>query len=791
MANWWPFSSQENKQYEASVSVPVGTDSYGFAQAPNDYQGYAKNGYNKDELIYACVRELANAAVEPRYFIEGYNRDNEPFEVPNSPLGDLLYKPNKTQDLYEMIDQMIVHLYVSGNAYLFKERGQSGKIVQIYLLRPDRVSIKSTEKDGVVGYEYDVEGSTYTIPLSDIQHLKLGVNPNNDLYGLSPLTVLASTINLDLSITQYAKTFFTNSGVPSGMLKLKKRLTTQEEANTIRSRWRSQFSTPSNYNSLAILDEDATYEPLSTTPADMAMRDLSDKVETRICMAFGIPPIVIGTNVGLSRSTYSNYKEARKSFWDETMIGLINKISRFLNYAIADEFPGNEKIAIDYAQVRSLIDDKDSLTTRINTQFTSGIITVNEAREHLGYDPIEDGSIRRLPLNILELGNVESNINVEQSLFVEQQKAITPPKDLMPRMNEREARLYRDMLNVELDAVASLEPKIARHYKRMKNVVDGILGQFLEQELEQATEETKAPGEYPFVVEQLIPAEAENELVDILSKSYLAIGVKSWKTIGESGLVGEIPVDKKMITSRLQNIPVASAQEIHDTTHRAITRAVAIGMEKGYTIRQLAQGVTADNFPGIRSIVTESYKNRPMRIARTEMARAQLLAADLYYEKAKVEYFRAVDPDGSPGDSYIAPGDPFGRTCAERNGQIYTWNQHRNIVDHPNGRLTWIPLPNYSPPGSIDVVAGEIAAENKDDYINIEVKELPDNYRLADGEDACSNCGYYVPLTDTAGGYCDKWGENVADNYYCNSWEKITASEYNEEAISVFEKETL
>ena len=132
MPTWWPFS-KDDKQYEASVSIPVGTESYGYSQAPQDYKAYGKNGYNKDELIYACIRELANAAVEPRYFIEGYNRDNEPFEVPNSPLGDLLYKPNTTQDLYELVDQMIVHLYVSGNAYLFKERGQSGKIVQVYL----------------------------------------------------------------------------------------------------------------------------------------------------------------------------------------------------------------------------------------------------------------------------------------------------------------------------------------------------------------------------------------------------------------------------------------------------------------------------------------------------------------------------------------------------------------------------------------------------------------------------------------------------------------------------------
>ena len=787
MPTWWPFS-KDDKQYEASVSIPVGTESSGFSQPPNDYKAYGKNGYNKDELIYACIRELANAAVEPRYYIEAFNRDNEPFEVPTSPLGDLLYKPNNTQDLYELIDQLIVQLYIAGNAYLYKERGQSGRIAQVYLLRPDRMSVKSTEKEGVIGYEYSIDGSAYDLPASDVQHLKLGVNPNNDLYGLSPLTVLASTINLDLSMIQYAKAFFMNAGVPSGMLKLKKRLQTQEEANTIRSRWRSQFSTPSNYNSLAILDEDASYEPLSVDPGNMAMPELRDTIETRICMAFGIPPIVIGTNIGLARSTYSNYKEARRSFWDETMIGLINKITRFLNYAIADEFPGNEKIAVDYAQVRSLLDDKDSLTTRITSQFRDGIITLNEARTGLGYDPLDDGQVRRLALFMSEISGPE-DIVTEKALYTNTRKAIEPPRALVPELSAREGRFYKDMLRVELDAVNELEPRIARHYKRMKNIVDGVLGRFLQQELEQATEETKVPGEYPFVVEELIPAEAENELVDILGAAYVAIGVKTWQTIADSGLVGEIPVDRNVISSRLQNIPVSSAAEIHGTTHRAVKRAIDIGRDKKYTIRQLAQGVAADNFPGISAIVTESYKNRPTRIARTEMSRAQLFAADLYYDKAGVEYFKAVDPDGSPGDTYVPPGDPFGRTCSERNGQIYTWNQHANIVDHINGRLTWIPMPNYEPPGGIDVVAGNIASENKDDYINLKV--LPDNYRPADGEQECNNCGFYVALAETSGGYCEKWDDNVRADYVCNAWKPQTETEYNEESISVFEKETL
>jgi HK97 family phage portal protein len=904
MASLWNKLFGNEKQFEQSASIPLYNNSYGYKEPPQNYEAFAKNGYGKNAIIYSCIRELTNAAIEPRYFIEGFDRENQPFEIQDSALKSLLDAPNKTQDLYDLIEQLITHLYIAGNAYIFKERGQSGRITQLYLLRPDRVSIQSGTDNGVSSYEYELNSNTYTIPPEDIGHIKLGTNASNDLYGLSPLTVLANMLNLDQSITQFAKSFFQNAGVPSGLLRLKKRLTTQEEANTIRARWRSQFSTPKNYNSLAILDEDAEYQPLSVDPSSMAMADLRNETESRICMAFQVPPILIGTVIGLNRSTYSNYAEARRSFWDETVSSLINKITRFFNKNICSEFTTNESLNIDISNVAALIEDKDARSTRINTQFTNGVITLNEAREELGYDPLDDGQLRRIPLNIIEVMGGSDNIPEQLMLSSQTNKDITPARNDLPRLTTREARFYKTLLDVEIDAVNKLEPKIAKHYRSLKKRVDGIIGSFMDNELSDTTATTKqSPGTYPFTAEQLLPAEAENEIVQILDAAYVAIGLTVWKSISQSGLLGELPLQEKLIQSRMSNVAILSGQQVHHTTLKAIQKALEIGRDKGYTIRQLTYGVTADRFPGINSLVTESYKNRPQRIARTEMSRAQLLAADLYYSSADVQYLRAVDPDGDPSDTYVPAGDPFGRTCAERNGQVYTWDQHTGIQDHINGRLTWIPLTDYSPSDGIQVTAEQLTTENKDDYIEIHkqlpdfiptktmaveaakglkwreefgrggtqigvtranqlvkreklsadtvtrmhsyfsrhavdkeaegfnageegypsagriawalwggdagqtwaakqrsiieresektqnTKALPDNYRLADGEEECNNCGFYVPLVEASGGYCEKWDANVKPNYVCNAWK--AQSTYNQEEISVFEKETL
>jgi len=136
---------------------------------------------------------------------------------------------------------------------------------------------------------------------------------------------------------------------------------------------------------------------------------------------------------------------------------------------------------------------------------------------------------------------------------------------------------------------------------------------------------------------------------------------------------------------------------IHRTTSKAIGKAVGIGLERGYSIEQLAQGVPDDKFPGIRSLLTET-ENRARLIARTEVMRTQNQTTVGFYREQGLAYVQADDVDGDPNDTYIDPGDPYGRTCAERHGQVYTLEDAQNIDDHPNGTLNWTPMPRgYKP----------------------------------------------------------------------------------------------
>jgi hypothetical protein len=138
---------------------------------------------------------------------------------------------------------------------------------------------------------------------------------------------------------------------------------------------------------------------------------------------------------------------------------------------------------------------------------------------------------------------------------------------------------------------------------------------------------------------------------------------------------------------------------IHSTTHKHVKGAIDVAFERGYSIEQLARGVPDEGFKGIKTVMQETEK-RAVLIARTEIMRSQNLTSVNMFKNQGFEWVRAFDIDGDPNDTYVPAGDPYGRTCIERNDQIYNVEDAYDIEDHPNGTLSWIPMPrNYVPEG--------------------------------------------------------------------------------------------
>jgi len=627
---------------EAVVSAVINATDNGFTSPDASYGNFAQEGYAGNELVFACIREIATSTAEANLCLYDANYD----KIDNSPLANLIEKPATGQTQYEFLENLITHLQIAGNAYVLKERARVG-VVSLMLLRPDRMSVIPGG-----GYSYEVGGKKYMIPDEDIGHLKFP-NPNNDFYGLSPLQVLAKQINLDTDATTFTKAFFNNAGVPSGILKLRRKLSHQDEADRLRAAWRGQFQGNKNWHRIAILDEDASYEKMGSTLGEMEIPSLRNLSESRICSALGVPAILVGANIGLQRSTFSNYAEARESFWEETLLPLYRRIEQFMVGLLEPEFPRERgQLAFDFSEVRALQEDEDSMVNRqlVRAQIASQLITagftpdaalqaagIDDELEHTGF----------LPTSLSVLG--------QQPVQGKESKALT---------QAAAERLLAPLESSYEEEVEAMERVLTKFFKEQLNRADGIMGRYLSD----SNAEEKI--QMPFNEFTLIPLASDAEITTAMSPTLRKAMEKAWNVINESNVFAPMPFDpdSPIVSNTLRH----AGSKINDVSRYALRSSIQQGTESGYSLDQIVRGVPKDNYRGLRSVVLETYKNRSKTIARTEVATAQNTSTAARYKASGVA--QVIVQDGDDDD-----------LCAPYNNtrQSIDWALD-NPIAHPN-----------------------------------------------------------------------------------------------------------
>tara|TARA_R100000808_G_scaffold1666_1_gene7386 strand:+ start:486 stop:2465 length:1980 start_codon:yes stop_codon:yes gene_type:complete len=645
-----PYRKQEPN--DAVVSAVVSNFDIGNAFPDASYSNFAREGYAGNELVFACIREIATSASEA--FLRLYDDVQEPIE--NSPVAQLLQKPAVGTTQYEFLEELLTHLHIAGNVYVLKERAGIG-VVSLMLLRPDRIEIKPGR-----GYQYDINGARYILPFEDVAHLKFP-NPNNDYYGLSPLQVLAKQVNLDTDATKFTKAFFNNAGVPSGILKVKRKLTSQDEANRLRSAWRNQFQGNRNWHRIAILDEDASYETMGSSLGDMEMPALRALSETRICSAFGVPAILVGANTGLQRSTYSNYGEARESFWEETLLPMYRRVEQFMGGMLAEEFPAERgSVAFDFSEVRALQEDQDALVQR-------QLVRAQTAKEFInaGFTPDAALQAAGIELELEHTGLLPTSLAVRGLQAVEIKEE---PKALTQAAANQIAAPLQESYEEEVEA---LEKVLEQEFRAQLNRADGIMGRYLSMG---SIYHEKL--QMPFNEFTLLPLAADAQMAQAMSPMLLSTMEKAWGVINAAGVFRDMPFDPELpiVSNTLRKAGVL----INDVSRSALRNEIQTGTRAGYSLDQIVRGVPDDKYRGLRSVVRETYKNRAKTIARTEVATAQNTATAARYKSAGVQYVEIQDGDDD-------------ELCAPYNGtrQTIDWALD-NPIAHPNCTRAYSPV---------------------------------------------------------------------------------------------------
>lgn len=307
-----------------------------------DVLAFAREGYARNAIAYRCVRMIAEAAASAHLRVRPADH----------PVARLLAQPNPEQTGIELFEAFFGHLQVAGNAYLEAAGFEDEPPRELYVLRPDRMSVIPGARGWPVGWEHRSGGDVRRYerdPLSGsapILHLKL-FHPANDWYGQSPMEAAACAIDIHNAGGAWNKALIDNAARPSGALVYSGAAGEQlsgEQFERLKAELESAHSGPTNAGRPLLLEGGLDWKPISLSPADMDFIEARHAAAREIALAFGVPPMLMGIP---GDNTYANFREANLAFWRQTALPLAMKAARALQMWLQPLFPNDEALRID------------------------------------------------------------------------------------------------------------------------------------------------------------------------------------------------------------------------------------------------------------------------------------------------------------------------------------------------------------------------------------------------------------------------------------------------------------
>lgn len=362
---------------------------------PANYENFAEKGYNKNQLVYVCIHKIATSCAGIEWDLYKKKKGSkDKTEIEESPLIDLLDRPNPMQARAAFIESVIAYYLLAGNSYIEQVKGNlAAPPVELWSDRPDRMKIIGGINGYPRAYQYTSSGKNklwevdFVNMKSDILHLKT-FHPTNDWYGLSPLQVAMMQVDQSNAGNKWNLSMLQNSATPSGVLQMEQTAAnprgnlTDEQFARLKKEMEENYQGSRNTGRPMLLEGGLKWQQMSISPKDMDFIKGAEVTEHAIAKIFGVP----GEIIGLGKTIYNNYEEARCAFYEETILPLMDYLQGELNRWLVPQY--GEGMCLEYDK-----DDIEALQYKRQIKMTmlkdANFLTQNEKREAAGYEESE------------------------------------------------------------------------------------------------------------------------------------------------------------------------------------------------------------------------------------------------------------------------------------------------------------------------------------------------------------------------------------------------------------------
>ena len=347
-------------------------------ESSREYTTNYQHFYENLEIVNRAVNIIVDDTAGVHTTVKPIARPGIVKGVKRSKVELLLTKePNPFQDINTFRRNLITDFMLDGNIFVYFDGAH------LYHLPADKVVIHGDSKTYIEKYSYnDIDYNT-----DEVIHIK--DNSFYDVYrGVSRLKPALRTMQLITRMRDFQDNFFKNGAVPGLVLKSPNTLSDKIKERMMVS-WQNRYRPDSGGRRPLILDGGLELDKISNVNfKDLDFQTSIADNEKIILKAMGVPPIL------LDSGNNANIRPNMRLYYLETVLPIVAKLnsgfSRFFGFEIVE----------DVTDVPALQPELRDSAAYYTSLVNGGIITAAEARDRLGFEPIEGTEEIRVPANI-------------------------------------------------------------------------------------------------------------------------------------------------------------------------------------------------------------------------------------------------------------------------------------------------------------------------------------------------------------------------------------------------------
>lgn len=354
-------------------------------------------------VVAICCNYMATSALGVEVGLNALT-GKKSVPVQKHPILDLLSQPNPFWSGSHLTVAVIYSLLTNGNAYVIKRKNRIGEVKELWFAPPHTIEVIPDQKLFIRSYRYTVESQIVELLPEDVIHFRYLIDIDDNTKGVSPLKSLKDEIWSDDEASSFQLNLLSTCGTPSAIISPE----TLGDFDFSSSDAKNAFLALSPGEPF-VINVPLRVEFPTRSPEDLGLSKIVERPEARICAALGVPASLVGLSVGDTQKTYSNYEEARKSFYFDSLMPLMAGIIADYNTQLVKVIDSNLVLNASYDNIPVI---QQQIANNITILFEKNLITRSEARAKLGYEVDENRDGVFLSDTKPTLGVAESSNNL-------------------------------------------------------------------------------------------------------------------------------------------------------------------------------------------------------------------------------------------------------------------------------------------------------------------------------------------------------------------------------------------